>query len=305
MDTELERFKTEIDLREFAGSLGFALDRRRSCRSEAVMKLDARDTLVISRGTDGHYIYFSPKNGHSGTVIDLAKVYVSQNFGEIRKALRRFAGAEIPATLPALQKSSRDFDQVAKDWHAAAEYAGHTWLEGERSIPPALASSARFEGCLKVGGRDNVLFAHRNLEDRLCGFEKKNRGFTGFSGGGKKGLGCSNDFPGDVRIVLAESFIDMLSYAALFPDEQTRYRSFGGGLNPRQPELIRAHILALPRGSEVIAAIDADEAGHGFAETIRSLSDGYPFREHSPYQGDWNDVLRGPSLPTARQVNEP
>src|SRR5262249_24376055 len=154
--------------------------------------------------------------------------------------LRRFAGAETPATLPVLQKTIRDLDQVGRDWHAAAEYAGHAWLEEERSIPPALPLSARFEGCLKVDDRNNVLFAHRNIEDRLCGFEKKNRGFTGFSGGGDKGLGCSNDFAGDVRIVIAESFIDMLSYAALFQDEQARYRSFGGGLNLRQPELIRS-----------------------------------------------------------------
>lgn len=305
MDTELERFKTEIDLREYAGSLGFALDPRRSCRSESVMKLDDRDTLVISRDTDGHYIYFSPKGGHSGTIIDLAKKYVSQNFGEVRKALRRFAGADVPVALPALHKTTRDLDQVAREWHAATEYAGHAWLEDERGIPPVLPVSDRFEGCLKVDGRGNALFAHRNLEGRLCGFEKKNRGFTGFSGGGEKGLGCSNDADGDVRIVLAESFIDLLSYAALFQDAKARYRSFAGGLNARQPELIRAHILALPRGSEVVAAVDADDAGHAFAETIRSLSDGYAFRVHCPDVGDWNDVLRAPSLPTARQVNEP
>src|SRR5262245_27158982 len=172
MDDELERFKREIDLREFAASLGFAVDRRRSCRSETVMKLDERDTLVISRDTDTHYIYFSPKGGHSGTIIDLAKVYVSPNFEEIRKALRRFAGAEIPSSLPVLQKTTRDLDQVARDWHTAMEYASHEWLEGERYIPPALLASARFEGCLKVDARDNVLFAHRNIEDRLCGFEK-------------------------------------------------------------------------------------------------------------------------------------
>jgi hypothetical protein len=136
MDTELERFKTEIDPREFAGSLGFALDPRRSCRSESVMKLDARDTVVITRDTDGHYIYFSPKGGHSGTIIDLAKVYVSSNFGEVRKALRRFVRADVPVALPALLKTTRDLDQVARQWHAAAEYTGHAWLEEERGIPP-------------------------------------------------------------------------------------------------------------------------------------------------------------------------
>lgn len=64
--------------------------------------------------------------------------------------MRRFAGAEVPLVLPALSKTTRDLDQVAREWHGAAEYAGHAWLEGERAIPPALIASDRFEGCLKV-----------------------------------------------------------------------------------------------------------------------------------------------------------
>ena len=103
-----------------------------------------------------------------------------------------------------------------------------------------------------------------------------------------------------MRIVLAESFIDMLSYAALFPDDLARYRSFGGGLNLKQPELIRTHILALPRGSEVVAATDGDEAGRAFRGDDLELSDGYAFKAHRPSAGDWNDVLRENSLPTAR-----
>jgi hypothetical protein len=249
------------------------------------------------------------KEDHSGTVIDLARRYVVENFGEVRKALRRWGDGPVtptrPSTWTALEKTNKDFDGVAREWHAAADYTEHAWLEGERAIPPALLRSPRFEGRLKIDARGNVLFAHVNIEDRLCGFEKKNSGFTGFAAGGEKGLGGSNDFAGDVRIVLAESFIDMLSHAALFPDDQARYRSFGGGLNLKQPELIRAHILALPRGSEVVAATDGDEAGERFAETIRELSDGYAFKAHRPSTGDWNDVLRDSFLPTARYANEP
>jgi len=309
MDTELERFKTDINLVEYAASLGFELNRRESSRASIVMEREKQDKIIIRRDMDGHYVYFSPKEGHSGSIIDLAKRYISENFGEIRKELRRWRGGSAtpaPASAwPALEKSSKDFDGVAREWHAADEYARHAWLEDERAVPFALLSSARFKGLLKVDGRSNVLFAHRNIEDRLCGFEKKNRGFTGFSGGGEKGLGCSNDFAGDVRIVLAESFIDTLSYAALFQDDRARYRSFGGGLNEKQPEIIRAHILALPRGSEVVAATDGDEAGERFAETIQELSDGYAFKAHRPSIGDWNDVLRENSFPTARYANEP
>ncbi|MEQ1908042.1 MAG: DUF3991 and TOPRIM domain-containing protein [Vicinamibacterales bacterium] len=308
MDTELERFKTEIDLRQFAQSLGFAPNARESWRGSAVMERGQQDKIIITRDSDNHYIYFSVKADHSGTVIDLAKRYVSENFGEIRKALRRWSDSPVPpAPVPApqLEKTSRDFQGVTREWFSAADYARHAWLEGERALPAPLLHDPRFTDRLKMDGRGNVLFAHVNADGQLCGFEKKNRGFTGFAAGGEKGLGVSNDLEGDVRIVYTESFIDLLSYAALFPHERTRYRSFGGALSPKQPEIIRSHILALPRGAEVVAATDADDAGQQFAETIRSLSEGYAFREHRPPAGDWNDVLREHVLPTVRYASEP
>lgn len=308
MDRELERFKTEIDLREFAGSMGFALNRRDSWRGSAVMERGAQDKIIVTRDWDGHYVYFSVKESHSGTVIDLAKRYVSSNFGEVRKALRRWVSSppapSLELALP-LEKTGRDAVAVSREWHAAADYTGHEWLEGARRIPASLPVSARFEGRLKVDGRGNVLFAHFNAGGMLCGFEKKNRDFTGFAAGGEKGLGASNDLEGDTVLVLAESFIDMLSHAALFPHQLTRYRSFGGGLNPKQPEIIRAHILALPRGAEVVAATDADEAGKRFADAIEALCGGYSFREHRPAAGDWNDVLREHSVPTAHHAAAP
>ena len=48
-----------------------------------------------------------------------------------------------------------------------------------------------------------------------------------------KGLWEPHDLPDDHCLVVAESAIDALSYAALFPDSRTRYRSIGGQLNVR------------------------------------------------------------------------
>ena len=107
----IEAFKTDIDLREFAASLGFELNRRDSWRGSAVMERGKQDKIIIRRDMDGHYVYFSPKEGHSGTIIDLAKRYVSENFGEVRKELRRWRGgsaAPAPASAwPALEKPTK------------------------------------------------------------------------------------------------------------------------------------------------------------------------------------------------------
>ncbi len=70
-DPELEAFKTEIDLRAFAESEGYALDRRESWRGSSVMRSKSADKIVVKRDADNHYIYFSVRNdGDNGSTID-------------------------------------------------------------------------------------------------------------------------------------------------------------------------------------------------------------------------------------------
>lgn len=54
--------------------------------------------------------------------------------------------------------------------------------------------------------------------------------------------------PGDTALVIAESGIDALSYAALHPDDAARYASTGGTMNPNQPALIRSAIEKMGQG---------------------------------------------------------
>lgn len=77
------------------------------------------------------------------------------------------------------------------------------------------------------------------LPDGPCGYEISNRGFTGFASGGEKGLWCSAARVGDTALVIAESGTDALAYAVLHPNENARYASTGGAMNPTQPALIR------------------------------------------------------------------
>ena len=104
----------------------------------------------------------------------------------------------------------------------------------------------------------------RRLKDRklsgqvqaftTCGFEIKNRGFTGFSAGGRKGLWFSRLRRNDNRLVFCESAIDALSYAVLFGDARTRYTSIGGQVSFGQRELIEAAIAHMPAGSTIDAS---------------------------------------------------
>ena len=51
---ELERFKTAINLTEYAATQGYLLDRRASSRNSVVMRHPAGDKIVVARGEDQH-----------------------------------------------------------------------------------------------------------------------------------------------------------------------------------------------------------------------------------------------------------
>jgi Toprim-like/Protein of unknown function (DUF3991) len=180
----------------------------------------------------------------------------------------------------------------------------YPYLERERCLPAAVLLSPRFAGRMRIDSRGNTVFPHFDAAG-LCGYEIKNRGFTGFAAGGQKGLWFSHARQHDRRLVLAESAIDALSHAALFPDaqDQTRYASLGGKPSSRQTDLVQATIVRLPEGAEIVAAFDADEAGRRLvdvvSEAVASVANEMArtdliFKFHLAVQegADWNLVLQ-------------
>jgi hypothetical protein len=198
----------------------------------------------------------------------------------------------------ALEPITRDRARVLLELARMKPLLSHAYLEEGRGIPAPLLSSPRFAGKIKSDYRHNVIFPHAD-QDGPCGHEIKNKGFTGFAPGGEKGLWFSAARKEDTALVIAESGIDALSYAALFPDENARYTSIGGAMNPGQPALITSAIQKMPHGARVILAMDNDEAGRDLVGQIEALAQAtgrtdLTIRRHLPEgEGeDWNDVLR-------------
>jgi hypothetical protein len=244
-------------------------------------------------------LYFSVRDeSDHGSTIDFVQRRLRLNLGGVRKELRPWLG-ESPVMVPVfppLRPVSKDRLRVETDYAKMTDALRHPYLENERALSVSLLELPRFIGRIKIDARGNAVFPHWDL-DGLSGFEIKNRGFTGFSPGGTKGLWLSHESPDDNRLVLCESAIDALSHAVLFPDQRTRYGSMGGKLNPIQPELIRAAALRMPSKAKIIAATDADEDGAKLAEVVReavlnSGRDDLSFVFDEP-QGakDWNEVL--------------
>lgn len=310
-DTELESFKIGIDLRAYAAEQGYQLDRKESWRGSAVMRHPNGDKIVIKRDDDGHYVYFSVRQDNdSGSIIDFVQHRQRLSLGAVRMELRPYIG--LPSSrlpdFPPLPKTSKDRMRVETEYAKMQDASPHPYLENERALPASLLVSERFAGRVRIDARGNAVFPHFD-QDGLSGYEIKNKGFTGFSSGGTKGLWLSHERTDDNRLVFCESAIDALSHAVLFPDDRARYASVGGKPNPVQPELIRVAVARMSSGSEIVAAMDADADGAKLAGVVRqavelSGRNDLRFVAQEPFGfKDWNDQLRARpihSFPTAR-----
>ncbi len=296
---ELQRFKQDINLTEFAASRGYLLDRRESSSGSAVMRHPNGDKIIIARDSgSSDWVFFSVRDDRDhGTIIDFLQQRGGGSLGKVRQTLRQWLGTGRPVVpqgdfIPQLLPVSHDRTAAVLGWEQAAFRVAVPYLVG-RGLDAALMGSPRFAGRFRVDRRGNVLFPHHD-KDGLCGYEIKNKGFTGFSAGGLKGLWFSACHTTDKTLVLAESAIDAISYHALNPDPFARYMSTGGKMNPTQPALIRAAVEKMGRGSVVVAAFDNDPDGQKMADEVKALTpSGVEFRRPLPPVGkDWNESLK-------------
>lgn len=302
VDPELESFKT-INLPDYAASLGYAIDKRKSSRGSLVMRRE-HDKLIISRQPDGHFTYWNAHNDRDhGTIIDFLKHRGCGNLGAVRKTLRAWSGAGTGSGAPArpwmpeLKSTPKDRASVQARYAAMRKAHRHPYLENERGIPAAVLHFWRFDGRIMLDRHANAVFPHYDAEG-LCGFELKNHDFTGFATGGSKGLWLSKGISEDNRLVICESALEALSFYALFPDGRTRFASIGGKMNKAQPALLRAQIGRMPKSSAIVAAMNNDDPGRALAEVVRKefeacgRADLTFSRQEPEGVNDWNDLLR-------------
>lgn len=312
MDTELERFKSDLNLSQYAASYGYQLDHRESSRNSAIMRHANGDKIIIAKQA-AHWVYFSVRNdADNGSILDFVMHRENCALGRARQTLRQWSSSP-PTVQPThythrLEPITRDRAALLREYARLTATAKNPALVA-RGIPPNLQAAPRFAGGILQDERGNACFPHRD-QDGISGWEIKNSGFTGFAKGGSKGLWFSRTKPTDTALVIAESALDALSFATLHPDDKARYFSTGGSLNPQQPALLSTVMEKMPRPAVVILATDNDPAGHELAATIQSLAPpgpGLEFKRPLPEIGkDWNDQLQarrpsnGPLFPTAR-----
>lgn len=147
------------------------------------------DKVIIKRGMDGHYVYFSVRDDRdNGSIIDFTQKRKNLSLGAVRKELRPWIGqapVQVPSFFP-LPKSEKDRMKLEIAFASMKDArGGHPYLERERALPLSLLSEERFAGRIRIDAKGNAVFPHFD-EKGLTGYELKNVGFTRFSSGGSK-----------------------------------------------------------------------------------------------------------------------
>jgi hypothetical protein len=295
---ELERFKRDINLSEYAASRGYQLDRRESSRNSVVMRHPVSDDkIVVSRAErGGHWIYFSIRDARdNGTIVDFVQHRDRCSLPDACRELSEWLGVDRPHVAPDSYRASVSVRAVDRDaahraYDAAWPVADSRYLNS-RGIRTATITDPRFLGTFRADGLGRILFPHHD-DAGFGGFESKGRGWTSFAAGGVKALWSSNILPDDRRLVLVESAIDALSHHQLHPDARTRYASTAGTISEHQRRVIAAVITRLPAGCAIVLAFDRDAGGEELARQLRELAPGRTERITSPIGNDWNDCLK-------------
>lgn len=300
LNNELEQFKSQINLVEYANTLGYQVDRKESSQNSKVLRHGNGDKIVVATGQNGHGIYFSVRdNCDNGSIIDFARKRTGANLGQIRKALRPWlGGAGSPPQRPRQPEpkpvpTSRDRQQVILTY-AKMEPVRHNTYLASRGIKDSTLADPRFAGMVRQDSRGNVVFPHHDSEG-LAGYEQKNRGFTSFARGGTKAIWHTNNLGSAWHVVIVESAIDALSHAQLHKNPDAAYVSIGGQMSEHQQALLRRVFeRAASRDAEIDIATDNDPSGDSLAEIIQKLAPAHGrFSRSLPMRKDWNEDLQG------------
>ena len=298
---ELEFFKTQINLVEYAQSQGYQYISQKSSQNSAVLAHDNGDKIIVATDTDGHGIYFSVKDDRdNGTIIDFVQNRQDLRLKEVRTELKNWN--QLPRTQPAKftprdkpQPISRERLKIIKAASNFKVVKSHPYLE-KRGIDQSILKSDRFIGTVATDNRGNAIFPHYD-SNGITGFTAKNENYTGFSKGGTKALWRSKPQESDRRLVIVESAIDAMSYHQLFKDKNphTRYISTGGTISSSQLELVKTAMADMTKiGGQIVIATDNDSAGNKLAQTLtKEAPSKSQISRELPQQGkDWNEILQ-------------
>ena len=294
---ELNQFKTNINLVDYAATFGYSIDNRESSRSNIVMRDDQNDKIIITQQSHNqHWIYWSDRDQNDqGTIIDFIQRRRRQlSLGQVRQELRSWNGnsSDSYIVIPSSQDSSSELDLMLTEYRKTKPISNHPYLINERKIPSSTLHHKKFAGRIRIDSHNNAIFPHFD-SGQVCCYELKNSNFTGFAPHGKRGLWCSVYHHTNNRIIITESAIDALSFHALHGHQNDFYLSLGGQLGKKQIPLIQRVADQLTSDGLVAVAVDRDSQGDSYWQNLSEALQSVSVTRLLPHSKDWNEDLIG------------
>jgi len=298
MKHDYASFKQSINLTQYAASMGYELDRKKSTKSSVAMRHGNGDKVIISR-RGNNWVYFSVHDdADNGTIVDFIQKRTAKSIWKIGQELQAWLGGgetfPDPHTYAQdVEGQQRDRPRVQAVLKRARPVTAHPYLVDERKIPADVMAEHRFRGRIYKDRYGNVMFPHRDAEG-ICGLELKNTGKSFLVKGSAKGLWTSNIFASDKMLVI----VDALSYCAIFRKPDTAYAAVSGAMGSKQYTVIMELVRKMQKLETIILATDNDDGGDGIAKKLEAHIRRQGFTgeivRHSPMNKgyDWNDELK-------------
>jgi hypothetical protein len=302
---ELARLRTDVNCAVLLerSALPWRLDPQQSTQKCLKYRRGAGEILLITHDGRG---WWDPGSAAKGDVFALVQYLEPDlNFGQVRKALRPFAGLtpSFPVATRAHERKAPLLPVVDRWQSRRAPARGSPcwkYLTEERGLPASVIDAAIRANVLQEGPYGSAWFAHRQHDGTLSGIEMRGPTFRGFSPGGEKSLFRLPIAGGTIRrVVVTEAPIDALSLAAIEKQPTgTLYVSTAGGMGPGTIAALVMQLMELASVPDavLIAATDADHAGDKYAQQLMAMAQEADVRSERmvPQNGekDWNDNLR-------------
>lgn len=272
MNSDFDKYKTEIDLVTFAGQMyGYQVNKKKSTRSEVVVQnAEQTQTLIISRNrSNGHFTYFNPQNEKDrGTIIDFSLYRNQGDWKKVRAELNSYAQGipnSVPLPTPAPQIPAQ-FDILPLTDRSYLHGRGITDATLDHPFFANRIFNQAFVGETGQHYLNTVFPLYR--QEKIVGLEVKNIGYHGNAKGSERANACWMSNlpkwePGFWVIISTESAIDALSYHQLFPPDALEHRiyvSMGGYITMGQRNLFQ-ELVASYSPNRIILGNDNDAPG--------------------------------------------
>ena len=306
---EIQRFKTDINLVEFAErTYGFQVrldkcSKTNLARRYNIVMSNGVDHILVSQKQDSNeWVYADAgdiKAKVGGDIFKLIEWQEGKKFGEAIKALRHYAGTQdyAPQTTINLTQDrgpDKDLDKIHKAIAHRKPVMESDYLENTRQIARETFTNPLFKDRVLKGYNGFIIFPHHN-ENGLVGYEYRGEGGKGFAKHGYKGLWFSRIPKVVEKMVFTESPIEALCHFEYHNNPiNTLYLSAGGTWKEEVSHLI-AKVINKHPDAEIIAAFNNDKGGQDQTQELQIIAHKAKrniITQAPPREGqDWNNLL--------------